>query len=134
MKLFCAYAFTGEDLDVITARMRVVVDVLEAQGHEVYCNRFDESLDELQSKGDVKGIFKEAFRQIKNCEALVAVVASPNRSVGQIMEIGTALSHGKPVYLIEHVSAKNSSYLSQLVDRVYSWDNQESLVAALKNI
>ncbi len=66
MKLFCAYAFTGEDVEVLTKRMRTVVDTLNANGHEAYCNRFDAVVDELQSKDDIKGIFREAFKNIAN--------------------------------------------------------------------
>src|SRR5687767_903429 len=92
MKLFCAYAFTGEDPEVVTERMRLVVDTLNTNGHEAYCNRFDEVVDHLQEQDDVKGIFKEAFRNIESSEALVAIITSPSRSIGQNMEIGSAMS------------------------------------------
>lgn len=52
MKLFCAYAFTGEDLEILTKRMRLVVDTLNASGHEAYCNRFDEVVSKLQAQDD----------------------------------------------------------------------------------
>lgn len=95
MKLFCAYAFTGEDVNALTKRMRLVVDTLNSNGHKAYCNRFDEVVDELQANDDIKGIFNEAFKNIEKNEALVAIVTSPSRSIGQIMEIGIALSQKK---------------------------------------
>jgi hypothetical protein len=100
MKLFCAYAFTGEDVAVLTKRMRIVVDILNKNGHNAYCNRFDEIVDELQAKDDIKGIFNEAFKNIEKSEALVAIVTSPSRSIGQIMEIGIAVSQKKTCLLI----------------------------------
>lgn len=133
MKLFCAYAFTGEDIDVLTERMRMVVDTLNANGHEAYCNRFDAVVDKLQEQDDIKGIFKEAFKNIEQSEALVAIVTSPSRSVGQIMEIGIAMSQGKPVYLFEHESAAGSSYLPRLVDKHYTWSSLEELKQQLQN-
>ena len=134
MKIFCAYAFTGEDVNVLTARMRLVVDTLNASGHTAYCNRFDEIVDELQAKDDIKGIFNEAFKNIEKNEALVAIVTSPSRSIGQIMEIGIALSQNKPVYLFEHQSANGTSYLPRLVDEHYQWNNKFELEQALKSI
>lgn len=134
MKLFCAYAFTDENIDVLTKRMRAVVDTLNANGHEAYCNRFDAVVDELQAKDDIKGIFREAFKNIAASEAVVAIVTSPSRSIGQIMEIGIALSQGKPVYLFEHTSAHGSSYLPRLVDTYYQWDDLDSLTSSLTAI
>lgn len=134
MKLFCAYAFTGEDLKTVTNRMRLVVDTLNANGHDAYCNRFDEVVDKLQQQDDIKGIFQEAFKNIQNSEAMVAIVTSPNRSVGQIMEIGIAMSQKKPVYLFEHSSAKGSSYLPRLVDKHFTWATDAELETALKQL
>lgn len=134
MKLFCAYAFTGEDVAVLTKRMRIVVDILNKNGHNAYCNRFDEIVDELQAKDDIKGIFNEAFKNIEKSEALVAIVTSPSRSIGQIMEIGIAVSQKKPVYLFEHQSAQGSSYLPRLVDEHFQWSDESELERALKKI
>ena len=134
MKLFCAYAFTGEDLDVTTERMQLAVDTLNANGHEAYCNRFDTTVDELQKQDNIKGIFKEAFKNIEKSEALVAIIASPSRSTGQIMEIGIAMSQGKPVYLFEHNSAEGSSYLPRLVDKFFKWETSEELREALRQV
>lgn len=134
MKIFCAYAFTGEDLDVITKRMRLVVGTLNKQGHEAYCNRFDPIVDEIQERDDIKAIFTRAFEVLNENEAVVAIVASPNKSVGQIMEIGVALSQGKPVYLFEHTQAAGATYLPKIVTQTYSWTTEENLRDALKNI
>jgi len=134
MKLFCAYAFTGEDIKIVTERMRIVVDTLNSNGHEAYCNRFDEVVDKLQEANDIKGIFKEAFKNIEASEAVVAIVTSPNKSIGQIMEIGIALSQSKPVYLFEHTSAEGSSYLPKLVDKNFRWDTEKDLEKALLKI
>lgn len=134
MKLFCAYAFTGEELDIVTKRMQLVVDTLNTSGHEAYCNRFDSVVDELQEKDDIKGIFQEAFKNIEKSEAVVAIITSPSRSIGQIMEIGVAMSQRKPVYLIEHKNAEGSSYLPRLVDKHFLWETEEELVSALNQI
>lgn len=134
MKIFCAYAFTGEDINVVTSRMRMVVDSLNENGHEAYCNRFDKVVDKLQADDDIKGIFKEAFKNIATNEVVVAVITSPKKSVGQIMEIGIALSLGKPVYLFEHTSSAGSSYIPRLVDRYFEWETEADLKKLLRKI
>jgi nucleoside 2-deoxyribosyltransferase len=134
MKLFCAYAFTGEDPETVTQRMRTVVETLNANGHDAYCNRFDEVVDSLQKQDDVKGIFREAFKNIEKSEALVAIITSPSRSIGQIMEIGIAMSQGKAVYLFEHSSAVGSSYLPRLVDKHFTWTTIDDLQDVLKQL
>jgi hypothetical protein len=120
VNIFCAYAFTGEDLDVVTKRMRSVVDALNQAGHSAYCNRFDPVVDEIQKRDDIKAIFER--------------VTSPNKSIGQIMEIGIAMSQSKPVYLLEHTSAAGSTYLPKIVTKSISWSTDDELIAGLKTI
>jgi hypothetical protein len=58
MKIFCAYAFTGEDLGEVTKRMSIVVDTLNKSGHDAYCNLFDPVVDDIKNRGnDVREIF-----------------------------------------------------------------------------
>lgn len=134
MKLFCAYAFTGEKVEDIDERMNLVVETLNTTGHSAYCNRFDKVVDDLQKKDDIKGIFGEAFKNLEKCDGLVAIITSPSRSIGQIMEIGIALSQEKPVYLLEHLSAEGSSYLPRLVDKHIKWETLDELKTALQTI
>lgn len=134
MKIFCAYALTGEDLEMVTNRMKSVVDTLNALGHEAYCNRFDSVVDEIQKRDDIQAIFARAFEVIEQNEAIVAIITSPNKSVGQIMEFGVALSQGKPVYLFEHSSAKGTTYLPRLATKYFEWTTEEDLLRSLKEV
>lgn len=131
MKVFCSYAFTGEDEAVVTDRLRMVVDTLRSAGHEVYCNLFDKHTATLLDKNDVKAILLDAFDHLAVCDAVVAIVTSPRRSIGQSMEIGVALNDRKPIYLFEHVSAKDSTYLERIANAHYSWDTEEQLMVGL---
>jgi hypothetical protein len=135
MNIFCAYAFTGEDLDVTNERMQLVVDTLNSNNHTAYCNLFDPVVVDIKNRGnDVKEIFAHAFAELSTRDTLIAIISSPNKSVGQIIEIGTALSQGKPVYVFEHVSAKGSTYLPALASYTYEWSDLASLQDALKNL
>jgi nucleoside 2-deoxyribosyltransferase len=129
VKIFLAYAFTGEDVNVVTARMKMAVNTLNTHGHEAYCNMFDPAARESQQQNDVKVIFQKAFDAINRNEAVVAIFTSPSKSVGQIMEIGVAISKGKPVYLFEHTSAKGSTYLQKVAVKTYEWATESELEA-----
>lgn len=132
MNIFCAYAFTGEDINAVTERMKLVVDALNNNKHDAYCNLFDPVVEDIKVRGnDVKEVFARAFEVIATKEVLVAIVSSSNKSVGQIMEIGTALSQGKPVYIFEHSSAVGSTYLPKLATATYEWSDLPSLQTAL---
>lgn len=134
MRLFCSYAYTGEDVETVIKRMRMVVDTLEDNGHEVYCPLFDELVAPLQEAHDVKAIFDHAFEGISRQEALVVVVSSERRSEGQLIEVGAALSQNKPVYLMQHETAVDKSYLPKLVDETYVWKTTEDLRQQLAKI
>ena len=91
MKIFCTNAFTGEDVDVVTKRMKLVIDQLNKVGHQAYCPIFDPHKIELQSKGDVKEIFNYAFKNLLECDTMVAIITSGRKSEGQLMEARTRL-------------------------------------------
>lgn len=134
MKLFCSYAYTGEDVEIVTNRMQMVVDALKKNGHDVYCPLFDELVAPLQEVSDVKSIFHHAFEGIRRQEAVVVIISSERRSEGQLMEIGAALSQNKPVYLMQHDSAVDKSYLPKLVSETYAWETNDDLKKQLAKI
>lgn len=131
MKLFCAYAFTGENLEKVNERMRLVIDTLDQSGHEAYCNLFDEYRHTLVGP---KPICMYAFETLKKYDALVAIVSSDRRSEGQLMEIGAAFALQKPVYLMQHQSAVGKSYVPELAGETFVWNTNEELVEALKRL
>jgi nucleoside 2-deoxyribosyltransferase len=134
MKLFCSYAYTGEDVETVTSRMQMVVDTLKANGHEVYCPLFDELVAPFQEANDVKSIFKHAFDGIKRQDGVVVIISSERRSEGQLMEIGAALSQNKAVYLMQHSTAVDKSYLPKLVNETFVWETSDELKNQLKKI
>ena len=134
MNIFCSYAFTGEDTETINKRMHLVVGALTAQGHNTYCNLFDPVITQLYANDDIKGILEDDFRRVLESDCIVAIITSPRRSVGQLMEIGLALGQKKSVHLFEHTSAKGSTYLPRLVDTYVTWDSEDDLKAALQDL
>ena len=135
MKLFCANAFTGEDLATVTRRMRLVVDSLSAAGHDAYCPVFDPHKIALQKNNDTKAIFEYAFYNIAASEGMVAIVTSVRKSEGQLLEIGAILAAGKPLYLFLHkTAASQPSHLSTLATKTFVWSSDDELVVQLAGI
>ncbi len=131
MKLFCSFAFTGEDPQELDGRMRLVVETLNKNGHDAYCNLYD---DYRKSLAGPKAVIDYAVEKLKTCEAVVAIVSSERRSEGLLIEVGVALALNKPVYVFQHRSAAGKSYLPDLAVKSYAWSNTEDLTQALKEI
>lgn len=83
-KIFCSYAFTGEDKLKVETRMRRVVDLLEGCGHEVYCNLFDSATESYDSP---RQFLRRAIDQMNECDKILAIQTSPRRSEGMLIEI-----------------------------------------------
>jgi nucleoside 2-deoxyribosyltransferase len=131
MKLFCAYAFTGENLEDVTERMHLVTNTLKEAGHDAYCNLFDEHRATLVG---TKAICMHAFEMLKKHDVVVAIVASERRSEGLLMEMGAGFALGKPVYLMQHTAAAGTSYLPELAEKTWSWTSPDDLKAALREL
>lgn len=127
-KIFCSYAFTGEDKLKVEARMRRVVDLLEGYGHEVYCNLFDGA---TESYGSPRQFLRRAIDQMNECDKILAIQTSPRRSEGMLIEIGVAIARDKSILLAQHQSATGRSYLPDLAKQTQTWQNESELDTAI---
>lgn len=127
-KIFCSYAFTGEDKLKVEARMRRVVDLLEGCGHEVYCNLFDGA---TESYGNPHQFLRRAIDQMNECDKILAIQTSPRRSEGMLIEIGVAIARDKSILLAQHQSATGKSYLPDLAKQTQTWQNESELDTAI---
>lgn len=135
MKIFCTNAFTGEDFDTVSRRMKAVVNALNNAGHEAYCPIFDSHKIELQAKNDTRAIFNYAFTNIANSDAMVAIITSDRKSEGQLMEAGAALAANKPLFAFIHQSAAQSpTHLTKLAEKTFIWSTDQELTDALTHI
>ena len=130
-KIFCSYAFTGEDKLKVEARMRRVVDLLEGCGHEVYCNLFDGA---TESYGNPRQFLRRAIDQMNECDKILAIQTSPRRSEGMLIEIGVAIARNKSILLAQHQSATGKSYLPDLAKQTQTWQNESELDATIVNL
>lgn len=129
MKLFCSYAFTGEDEAAVRARMERVVETLKNLGHDVYYNILDPDYDTFSSWGD---FLRNAIANMKGYDTVLVIMTSRRRSEGMLGEVGAAVAMGKEIILAEHTSAVGFTSLPSLTDEVFTWDDEEELLAKLK--
>lgn len=131
MQLFLSYAYTDRNPDEATREATLIVETLQSLGHIVYCDRFDPTLLTAQQSGDVKIIFDHLLPKIPTMDRLIVIISSSHRSIGQLIEVGAALSHGIIVDLYEAQQAEGSSYLGKLASTHHIWSDYDDLVAQL---
>ncbi len=127
MNLFLSYAYTDRNPEEATREATLIVETLKSLGHTVYCDRFDPVLATAQQTGDVKTIFDHLLPKIPAMDRLIVIVSSPQRSVGQLIEVGAALAQHVVVDLYESASAAGTSYLPQLASSHHVWQDYEDL-------
>jgi len=131
MKVFCSYAYTGEDERAVRERMDRVVAALKENGHDVYCNLFDD--------GTIGFVNPEQFMHralaiLPSYDVVLVIQASARRSEGLLMEVGAALALHKQIILAQHESSVGQTYLPALANRTETWRNSEELCDIARNL
>ncbi len=130
-KIFCSYAFTGEDKAVVVERMRLITDTFRAAGVEAYCNLFDTKVEGLSG---AKQFMDVALEELEVCDLVFVVMASERRSEGMLIEIGAAYAAGKPIILACHTSADGTTYLNQLAVKTLHWHTNQDLTRLIETL
>lgn len=128
---FLAYRFSGESQDVLNKRLRLVVDALKDSGIDAYCNFFDNHI--MDSKNlSKRQIINKAFKKIDECEGLFVLIASNDKSEGQLFEVGYAIAKNKNI--IAAIQQDVDTHVDDLADKVVRWKNLEDLSKKLMSI
>jgi nucleoside 2-deoxyribosyltransferase len=130
-RVFCSYAYTGENIDEVRARMRAVVDAFRAMGIEAFCDLDDSAVRPMT---DPKEILTHDLAVLKTHDVIFIVMTSDRRSEGMLIEIGAALTDGKPLILARHTSAAGKTYLDKLAAYTFDWTTETELLAGIKNL
>jgi hypothetical protein len=130
-KYFVAYRFSGEDPQVLEERMRLVVDALIVAGIDAYCNIFDQHEYEANNVSP-KEIMAKAFAKIDESDGLFALVASNDRSEGQLIEVGYATARQKHIIVAAQADVK--TYVDAMADVSLRWNDLTDLKQQLERI
>lgn len=131
MKIYCSYAYTGEDQVQLQQRLEHVVEEIERLGHTPYCYHFSDHRTSDIAPNDA---LTEALAQLKSCDAIFVIVSSDRRSEGQLMEVGAALALGKRVFVGQHQTAVDKTYVPSLAEHTFVWDSLNDLIEGLRHL
>ena len=131
MKVFCSYAYTGENEAAVAARMKNVVDILVAQKLGAYCIEFDPGAKLFTEPHQY---IQRALQQMQSCDVVYVVMTSKRRSEGMLIEIGAALTLKKPIVLALHESAAGSTYVPEFADVMKTWSTNDDLYTTTKEL
>ncbi len=129
-KVFCSYAFTGQNPREVEARMAAIVKVLEQAGVAVYCNLCDERTDGFTNPEDYLDL---ALDELTGYDYVLAVKV-PGISVGQVAEMTVARRLSIPIIFAERADGAGDSYLPRLAQEVFAWSDQDDLLAKIRQL
>jgi nucleoside 2-deoxyribosyltransferase len=128
---FLAYRFSGETLDVLNERLDLTVESLKQAGINAYCNFFDNHVMDSKTLSK-RQIIDKAFKKIDESDGLFVLIASNDKSEGQLFEVGYSIAKGKKI--IAAVQENVTTYVSDLADEVIIWSDLPDLGTKLKEL
>ncbi len=129
MKVFVSYAFTGEDFDVLRARLVGLRDIFDKLGLDYYINTFAPEWQSMMANGATSGEFLHfALKDMKTSDIVFVLNSSERRSEGTLMEVGAAVAMGKKIVMAQHVSSVGKTYLDTVANDVFEWSTEQELL------
>lgn len=125
MKVFCAYAYTGEDTKTVTERMTKIYDLLTGLKLKPYVDLFDDDANDLSEAGD---FIRLTVGKLSGYDTLFVISTSERRSEGMLMEIGAALAAGKRIIYAQHETAVGKTYIPELAEYTFVWQTDDDLL------
>lgn len=133
MRIFCSYAFTGEDQVVLQKRLSSLRSVFERCSVGYYINCFAPEWQSMMDCNVTGGEFLQlALKELKKCDKVLVIMASPRRSEGMLMEVGAAACLKKPIILAQHQSAVGQTYLTTVAEHTLTWNTDDELINKVK--
>ena len=129
MKVFCSYAFTGEDETLLRERMTGLRNLFQELSIDYYINLFLPEWQAMMARSATGGEFvRAAIKEMELCDTVLVIVSSDRRSEGMLMEVGAAVAMGKNIVLAQHTSAQGKSYLQTVAACTYTWETDRELL------
>ncbi len=125
MRIFISHKFQKEDKKKLKEKLKKIIDWLESQGFQTFCYLRDK--EKWRPKKFPPGkVIKEAFKEIKNCDAVLTFVDSKKESIGIYLEFGFAKALKKKIILL--ISEKVSLPILEAVsDKVIKFKSLKEL-------
>src|SRR5687767_3452272 len=70
-KVFCSYAYTGEEKSVVWQRMEMICQTFKQNGIDTYCNLFDPGVEGFS---EPKQYIDAALAELKKCDTVLIIM------------------------------------------------------------
>ncbi len=130
MGYFVGYRFTGAEPAYLDKLLPLVRDTFAEEGVETYCTYFDESSFQKENL-DQRQIMDHAFLKINEVGGLFVLIDGPEKSEGQLIEVGYCVAKGLPIVVAKRRSVENT-YVHKMADTSFEYDTLEELAQKIK--
>ncbi len=125
MKIFVSYRFRGENKKDLKSKLEKITSILENNGHQSFVYFRDKENWKTKCLPPGKAI-KEAFKEIKKCDAVLGFLDQKEMSEGMLLEFGFAKALNKKLILL--ISSKYSRpTLEALSDKAVKFKQLKNL-------
>jgi nucleoside 2-deoxyribosyltransferase len=130
MKIFIIQRVSGEDKDKLRKESQEICSILTEKNHSISCTMLENESFENRTKSQ---IFDHAFKEIDNCDVILAIVRSEEKSEGLLMEIGYSIAKKKKIILAVKNAVKDT-HLRDLIEETIEFDNTDDLLNKLNKL
>lgn len=132
MKIYISYKFTGADPEALKQQLQAVTGILEKSGNSTFI--YFRDVQNWQKGGlSTKEIIKGAFSAIDKQDSIFALVDSPDKSEGMLLEVGYAKALGKKLIVAIQKEA-GAVFLRDLADELIEYKNIDDLLRRLNTV
>ena len=130
MRVFISYKFRGANKANLKRKLEEVSSILEKNGHQTVLYFRDK--ENWQTRNFPPGkVIKEAFEEIRKCDAVLAFIDHKETSEGALLEIGYAKALNKKIILL--ISEKHPSLtLEAISDKLIKFSSFKELNKKLR--
>ncbi len=132
MNIFLSFRFTGADMAETDKFLGQVCEQLSQAGHDPICTFWKEPFFQ-ENKYNLKQVFNYAFKELDKADMLLALVDSPEKSTGMLLEIGYAKAKGKKIIMAVKKGV-NAGTLPEFADEVFEFYKVEDIIKAIEEV
>ena len=119
MRIYLAYKLSNRDFKEVKKRLIEVDEILKDLGHKTFI--FVRDIQNWKPKGEPKEIMKEAMKNMKKCDVLLAIVETQEKGEGLLLESGFMKGIGKKVIVAVGKEGR-ANLLKGIADDIFEFE------------
>ena len=132
MKVYIAYKFSGNDLEKLKSNLIEFDKVIKKLKHHSFIF-FRDVQNWVKGNSSAKSIITEAFENIKKCDVILAIIESPEKSEGMLLECGYGKALGKKIIVASKPEGR-AFLLKAMADTFFEFNNLNDFELKLKEV